>query len=286
MKKISYIFLAVLCSGACTRYVRLEPEPVDTGCMTTVVSNIESLLLGDDLRVWPSGAYIGVYGSEKGNNEKYVLRKADEGLNVAEFYGPNVKGDVISAYFPYDASYGGSADSMPVNLPVEQNHDSANSAGEQFLACCPAAYAFLSEGTMDFRYPFGMMKVCVALDETLYIDSISLTSAEGKIAGLGRIMPERGLVMGESSSAGVRLRCGGTASRNGTEVTEFHIVAAPGMYPLLTLTIDARDEEFPIVCVLRDVEIPRISAVDFRLASVVVRGDALSGFESRDVEFD
>lgn len=79
MKKITYIVLAALCSAACIRYVRTEPEPVGTEGITTVSSNIESLLLGDGQRVWPSGAYIGVYGSEQGSNEKYVLKRRTRG---------------------------------------------------------------------------------------------------------------------------------------------------------------------------------------------------------------
>jgi len=285
MKK--YLFMITLvCAMACTKYEPKPLDPIAVEGVTVISSDIESLLLGEDVRVWPEGAYVGVFGSTSGSNEKYILKRADAGLKSADFYGPNVKGTCISAYFPYDVSYAGSAESMPVTLAALQDYDSKCDAVKQFLKYSPTAYAFLSDGKMAFKYAFGMMRVRIELDETLTINSLTLESAGEKLAGIGQIEPKAGLVMGATATEEVILSCGGTPSRSGENVTDFYLTAVPGVYSELKLSIDVEGEEFPIVCILKDIEIPRISAANFRLASVVVKTSSLPGFESQVVEFD
>jgi len=285
MKKCLYIILLV-CSIACTKYETRPLDPIATEGVTVISSDIESILLGDDERVWPEGSYVGVFGSTSGSNEKYVLKRADAGLKNADFYGPNVKGTSISAYFPYDASYAGSAESMPVSLSSLQEYVAGNDAVGQFLKYSPAAFAFLSNGKMAFKYPFGALRVRIELEETLTINELTLECAEGKLAGLGQLEPKTGLVMSTTSSTSVALDCKGTLSRSGEKITDFYLVTVPGTYSELTLSINVEGEEFPIACILKDIEIPRISAANFRLASVIVKTGSLSGFESRIVEFD
>jgi len=285
MKKILFT-IALVCALSCTKYEKKSLDPIVVDGVTVISSDIESLLLGEDVRVWPEGAYVGVFGSTSGSNEKYILKRADAGYKTADFYGPNVKGTHISAYFPYNASYAGSAESMPVSLSASQDYDAALGVVAQFLKYSPTAYAFLSGGKMTFQYPFGMMRVRIELAETLTINELTLESETDKLAGLGQIEPVVGLVMSTSSSNEVVLDCGEATSRKGETVTDFYITAIPGVYSELKLSIDVEGEEFPIVCVLKDVEIPRVSAANFRLASVVVGTGQLAGFESQTVEFD
>ena len=102
MRKLHFIFILTMAAviAGCTVYKDKEYEPIDDNGCTIVEADIESLLIGDDSRVWPDGAAIGVYGSELGENEMYTIKDAGVGLNSASFYGPVVKGNV-SAYYPY-----------------------------------------------------------------------------------------------------------------------------------------------------------------------------------------
>ena len=68
MKKYRYIFILIAAAviAGCTVKKDKEYGPVDESGYTLVQADVESLLFGDDQRVWPEGAAIGVYGSEMG----------------------------------------------------------------------------------------------------------------------------------------------------------------------------------------------------------------------------
>ena len=82
MRKLHYMLIltvAAVISG-CTEQNEIDFEPTDNSGYTILEANIESLLFDSQERLWPEDAYIGVYGSEVGENERYSIKEAGVGL--------------------------------------------------------------------------------------------------------------------------------------------------------------------------------------------------------------
>ena len=77
---------------------------------------------------------IGVFGSEKGLNEKYTLKKAFDGKAAGEFYGPAVSGETIMAYYPYSATVNLYDGALPYVLSPVQSYSKEVSVLDHFLA--------------------------------------------------------------------------------------------------------------------------------------------------------
>ena len=276
-KRLSILTLLCLAAPCCTREVPADLPDVEPGLQTVLSADIESLLLGEERRTWPDGACIGVFGSDRGDNEKYLLRRADAGLSSALFYGPAVGGDVVAAYYPYRADYSAAAGEMNVQV---------DAASGQFLRYCPQAYAFLADGALKFRYPCGMLAVQLALDEDLTVLSVACSSASRALAGIGTVDAD-GLALADGALQEVVLSCGGgVPSRDAAgNITPFYLVLAPGCYDDLSVRI-ALDGEEPATFQTGRIEIPRVDASRFTLASVIVRGGGPEGFEPETVHFD
>ena len=286
MKKISIIAisLAVL-FPSCEKSGETTLPDVSQEGITVIPADLESLLLGDDERVWPEGAYLGVFGSEKGTNEKYVLKKAFEGLASAEFYGPLVAGETISAYYPWNDSYTGRATAMPVALSSGQAY-SELPAKDIFQQYCTMAFATMRAGRMRFFYPFGMLRLKVELDSALNVKEIVFSSSSRAAAGMGEVLPDGSLKMSGGASGVVTLDCGeGIPTEEGGVFHYYYLTLLPGDYPDAKLVIKAEGED-PIVCVLDGISIPRIDASAFTLASVVVSTEGPSGFVVNEQQFD
>lgn len=288
MKKILYIFpiaaLALLMS--CSKDDQKEVLPDINQDGTTVISaDIESLLLGQDNRVWPEGAYIGVFGSKKGTNEKYVMKQAGAGLQRAVFYGPLVAGETLAAYYPWSEGFSGRADSMPANLAAFQDYSEENPV-EIFQKYCPTAYACMNGGRMKFFYPFGMLRIRVELYESIKVQDITFSSLDKAVAGTGYIFPDGTLRMSSGAATSLSLNCGeGVDSIIGEEFTDFFLTLVPGTYDNARLIITAQGED-PIVCTLDGITIPRIDASNFTLAAVSVHSTGPEGFTINEQVFD
>lgn len=285
MNKFSLFLPALLVLAACVRQVHEELPPLSLDGRTTVDARIESLLLGNDSRVWPEGAALGVCGSISGVNEKYVLRKADENLVEAVFYGPKVAGEVCASY-PWDPSYTGSWGRMTAALDNRQAYSPSNGPKEQFLSYCPKAYGFESAGKLSFEYPFGVLSLKVALEEDLQVDGITLSSVTVPIAGTGIVTAE-GLQFGSGASHELELVFDHPVSirdHSGNPVP-FYIVMPPFEYPDLELSVRFSGEQ-PFVCKAGGVAVPRIDAASFSMLSMVIHSDGPEGFTPINVEFD
>ena len=240
MRKLHYMLIltvAAVISG-CTEQKEMDFEPIDNSGYTILEANIESLLFDSQERLWPEDAYIGVYGSEVGENERYSIKEAGVGLKNATFYGPLVKGNV-AAYYPYSPSYIGNADGMPVTLESEQVYDPEADAVAHFQAYTPRAYGYMQDGKINFVYPNGILHVSVETYETLVVKSITISSASSALAGLGVFGNDGALAMTETSQKAVVLDCGeGVPSRNGDDFTDFYIALVPGTYEDLEISIE------------------------------------------------
>ena len=284
MERIIYVMpiLAGLLLGSCQVQ---EREDVTQNGHTTIVCAIESLLLDSSERVWPEDARIGVYGSEQGDNEPYYLRKADSDLKEGEFYGPQVCGEKITAYYPYSVSYFGSAEAFPVSLnPVQEHQD--GDAVSSFLRHCPRAFAFIKDDVLRFEYPFGLVRFRVELVEKVEINKIVLSALSEPVAGSGKIT-SGGLIMENDSPVRAVLECGNASSQSADgNFVDFYLTVVPGVYQEITASFYLDGESQPLYCTASGFEVPRISAEDFVVASVIVKSSGPEGFISEKVEFD
>lgn len=285
MKKFLLSISAILVIAACVKKVPEELAPLSLDGRTTVEATIESLLLGEDSRVWPEGAAIGVCGSVSGVNEKYLLRKADASLSEALFYGPKVEGEV-SAYYPWNPSYTGSWGRMTAALDNRQVFAPAKGPKEQFLAYSPFAYGFEKEGKLCFGYPFGVLAIKVELEEDLLLERISLSSETLPFAGTGVVTPE-GIQFETGASHELELVFDEPVSirDNSGNPVPFYVVMPPFEYQDLELAFYFTGEQ-PFVCSAGVVAVPRIDAHSFSLLSMVISSDGPEGFTPVNVQFD
>lgn len=291
MRKLFYILVLTMIAvvTGCTEVVTVEKEfdPVDNSGYTLLQADLETLLIENEARVWPEDAYIGVYGSEQGENERYTIKDQSAGLASALFYGPVVKG-MIAAYYPYDPSYIGNAEGMPVVLDSEQEYNKEYDALTQFLKYTPRAYGYMQNDKLGFIYPNGLLHVNVKTYEVLNIKGITITSASSKLAGLGVLRYDGTTEMTESASQKVSLDCSeGVLSKDGEGAyADFYLVVVPGTYEDLEITIELEGEE-PLVRPMPSIEVKRVSAEDFAVTSVTVTtSGGPADFTEIPVEFE
>lgn len=288
MRKLHYMLILTMAAviSGCTEQKEMDFEPINNSGYTILEANIESLLFDSQERMWPEDAYIGVYGSEMGENERYSIKEAGVGLKSATFYGPLVKGNV-AAYYPYSPSYIGNADGMPVTLESEQTYNPEADAVAHFQAYTPRAYGYMQDGKINFVYPNGILYVSVETYETLVVKSITISSASSALAGLGIFGKDGVLSMTETSQKAVVLDCGeGVLSRNGDDFTDFYMTLVPGTYEDLEISIEL-DGEAPFGRMLPPIEVKRVSTADFAIASVnITAAGGPDDFIDTPVEFE
>lgn len=254
---------------------------VETEGHTVFTADMQALLLGQDEQfVWEKGDYIGVFGSKRGNNEKYILKKAGYETASAEFYGPNVSGETIGAYYPYSGGFKFDGGVFSVNLAARQQFVSENDAVRQFLEYSPHAFAFYEgDSRMVFSYPMGMLLVRLDLEEVLTVKSLTLSVPGGALAGGGTVSRGSGLKMGASAVSSVVLDCAeGVASKEGDLVRDFMIVLPPAMYADAALTLEIEGEK-PYRYNISGLEIKKVTGKEFPVTAVTVAAGSVEGFE-------
>lgn len=294
MKTIKLLFILIVTSviTGCTVTKEKEFAPVDESGYTLVETDFKALLFSEEDMVWPEGAAIGVYGTEMGYNEPYTIKKAGVGRGEASFYGPLVKGQ-IAAYYPYDSSYIGDADAMPMNLEADQAYDADLKA--MYLKYNPTAFAHLSYGKMDFYYPTGLLCLNLGFPEAETVKKLRLDSQTTGLSGLGVVKGDGTAHMTESASRYVTLDCGeGLATMGEDDVlTAFPVVLLPGTYDDLQVSVYLEGSEQPFVCKLPEVVIEKInaSANQMQLTTITVTlsrdgEEGPDGFVEEEVEFE
>lgn len=284
--KLIALSLVVAAFSGCTEKKEMEFSPVDQNGYTLICADIESLLMMEDVRVWPEDAAIGVYGSEKGNNEYYTIKNAGVGYVSAEFYGPLVEGEV-AAYYPYDPSYVASVDAMPVTIEDKQVFDPQLDAVANYLAYTPQAFGYMGGGKINFVYPNAALSVTFEGDEPVYITDIALISETQHIVGLAVFRADGSLDMTNNSFNTVVLDCGeGTPSIANGKPTEFNLVLAPGTYSDMRLEIGFRGSEKKFICAVPEITLERVTAEGFRVSSMKIHISSPDGFDEVEVEFD
>ena len=223
---------------------------------------------------------IGVFGSEKGTNEKYTLKKAFDGKAAGEFYGPVVSGEKIMAYYPYTEGMNLYDGTLPYTISPAQSYSQNVSVLDHFLAYSEYAYAFAqNDNKLRFGYVSGLLAVEVAFVEAVTITSIELISAEANISGVGKVHSDMTASIGESGSKHLKVDFGdGIISKDGVKSSIYRVVLSAGNYENLKLSLNTV-EMGEIVCELDPFTIERISSGDYKVTELVVKVGALGGFE-------
>lgn len=279
------LIMAVAMTG-CAEKKFMEFPPVDDSGHTLICADIVSLLFMEGKSVWPEDAAIGVYGSEKGDNEYYIIKNAGIGYNSASFYGPLVEGQ-ITAYYPYSSSYVGNVDAMPVTIEKDQVYNPEADAVEQYHEYTPQAFGYMHDDKIDFVYPNGVLSVSFEGNEPLYITDITLLSDVHTLSGLAVFRADGSLDMTNNSFNNVTLDCGeGIPSIIDGKETIFYMVLAPGTYSDLRFSIGFKGNDKKFICTVPEITIERITAEGFKVTSLKIATTIPDGFYEEDVEFD
>jgi hypothetical protein len=232
---------------------------------------------------WQEGDMFGVYGSEKGTNERYVVTKASAGKSdPAEIYGPVVKGNRFMAYFPYNPEYvGGSADALPMMLEPSQKYDSDMMT--QYWGYVPMAAGSLGEdGVFHLVYPLGIFSVEIDLDKQWTVQRMTLESKTKPLSGEVAIMEGGAISFTYGSSKSVVLDCG----EDGVSIAEakYHFVVPPGTYPAkdLTLYVQTAEEGLKTIPLAEEVVVRRFEMAEYMVQSIVLGSSDLPGFTEQD----
>lgn len=278
-----YTVLAVLSSVcllvSCSESKDIFDVPHDG--YTLFKANFEDIDLAGEKSsyVWKMEKGIGVFGSESGVNEKYVLKKACEGKAEGEFYGSRVSGDGIMAYYPYDEKFTLHDGYMTYTLPDRQIYSSDDTILGQFDKYAGYAYAFKDlENGLKFRYASGLLSIMMDLSETVTLTHILLSCSTKNLAGVGKLAEDMSLsfAAGGLNKVEVEFSDEALSKRNDT-MTAFPVVLPAGTYHELTLVVKTAERN-DIMVTLDSLDIVRVTADDFIVTEVVVGTDPLGGY--------
>ncbi len=286
MKKYRNIFILIAASviAGCTETRDMEFDPIDTSVYTLV--NADFKTFSDELHQWEADEAIGIFGSESGNNERYVIKEAGIGHTQASFYGPMVKGE-IAGYWPYDHSYVAKADAMPFSLVNQQAyHEDAAKMLEDYSE---KAFAYMTEGKkMEFYYPNSVLTLAFDFPEAVTVKGLRVESATSGLAGLGTVGSDGKVAAAESASRSVELSFEQLLLSETEEgLTEYSLIMMAGFYEDLKVVLEIVEDDMPIVWNLPKLELKRISVSDFKAETVMLKPSAgPDGFVEKDVVFD
>lgn len=290
MKKIIATFVSAACLVmSCTPQETGDIFDVPQNGYTLFETDFENLTIGGTTAdmIWEKELGVGVFGSTKGNNVKYTLKNAFDGKAVGEYYGPEVSGESISAYYPYSGDYALFDGKMMYALSNQQVFDGRATVLEQFTKYAGYAYAFRKDGNkLNFQYASGVMSVEVRLSKVETIRSITLVSAS-PIAGIGKVDSDMTVTLSESASKLIVLDCPeGVVSKVDDVYTKFPIVLPAGVYSDVSLVLTLADGT-EIASELDRVEIERITASAQEVKEIVVSTGGLGSFDVEgDLEFE
>lgn len=288
MKKTIITFVSAVCLIlSCSPQDRADIFDVPQEGYTLFETDFEDLTIAGATAemIWEKS--IGVYGSSMGSNERYILKKAFVGKAVGEYYGPEVSGENISAYYPYSEDYALFDGKMMYSLSNLQTFDGSATPLEQFGRYAGYAYAFRQDGNrLRFGYASGVMAVEVHLSNAETVRFISLVS-DSPLAGTGMVDSSMTVTLSASTAKSIVLDCGeGVVSKVDDVHTQFPIVMPAGTYSDVSLVLNLADGT-EIVSEIGTVEIERVTASGQQVKEVVISTGGLGGFEIEgDLEFE
>lgn len=282
MRKNIFVVCAMLCALSCTKHSDPSKD-INLEGYTMVQAATEEIMVLQDVPyadVWSQGDCIGVFGDQSGENVCYTLRRDDDQKESGRFYGPLVKGG-LTAYYPYNSNSVMTDGYLPFELESLQSFNPDASAREAFLGCSNITVASLeSDGKMHFGYPLGIIAFRFLFDETINVQSMSLSSQQ---ALSGRLYADSKCDVkgGTLSAKAISLDFGGALvpSREGQQCRPFYFVVPPASYPAKSLSLEIVTDTETMHILLKAVDVPRVNGADFEVTTVEVNASDLPGFE-------
>ncbi len=280
MKKFLSILIlpfAFACSQAGREYFPGNP----TGELTALEADFSALAFVKDAR-WAAGDCIGLWGSDKGANEKWMLKRAGDGQPTGVFYGPSVSGASVQACYPWSEDVTLQSGAFPFLLSPEQNYSATETVEDFYLKQNPYAYAFLSDGRLSFNWPAGVLTVSFDFVASETVEEIQLSSRTKPLSG-PCLMDNSGEARFVSDQGKTLvLKCNGIASVDPQgKAVPFPMLLLPGRYEglnLLVLTQESGLAEYP----LEAFDIHRPSAAGINLTSLALSVTGLDSFTQTD----
>lgn len=177
MKRLLVLFAVILVSAGCGGLDLPEDPKVPQATCFEVSAQISSL---SGEFIWSEGRAIGVYGSEKGSNAKYVAYNEYHGQSgLVRLYGEEVDGELV-AYFPYrEEGYEAVAQGLCPYLPVQQYCSSASDHYARNIVLASKAY----DGKFSFQHKAGLIRFTVNIDREGEVKSVRLVSGVNALCG-------------------------------------------------------------------------------------------------------
>lgn len=178
MKKLYMILTIAAMAAGCGGRLDLPEDPqVPQAARFEISAQVASL---SDAYVWKEGSAVGVYGSLKGENAKYVPYNDQFGkTGLVGLYGVEVDGDVY-AYFPYKPE--GYVAVAQGRCPYSSVQQYRSSAAAHYSANA-VLVAAEKDGLLDFVHRAGLVRFEVNVDVAGEIKSIRLSSALNALCG-------------------------------------------------------------------------------------------------------
>ena len=178
MKRLFTIIAITWVVASCGGKIDLPDDPqVSQSGRYEFTAQVASL---DDPLVWNEGKSVGVYGSVKGQNSKYVPYSQFYGQSgQVKLYGEAVDGDII-AYFPYTAE--GYAAVSEGKCPYRSVQNYYPSAAEHYAANV-VLVAKEDNGNFDFVHRAGLIHFEVNVDFDGEVKGVQLVSGLNALSG-------------------------------------------------------------------------------------------------------
>ena len=204
MKRLFTIIAITWAAVSCGNKLSLPEDPqVPQSGRYEFSAQVASL---SDALVWTEGKAMGVYGTVKGVNAKYVPYNEFHGKSgLVKLYGAEVDGDLV-AYFPYSEE--GHAAVAEAKCPYKSVQQYFSTAAEHYTGNVVLA-ARESDGMFDFVHKAGLIRFEVDVDFDGEVKGVQLVSglnvlsgnfpleADGEISDAENVVTVRG--MGKTS---------------------------------------------------------------------------------------
>lgn len=178
MKKLYMILTVAVIASGCYGRLDLPADPqVPESMRYEISAQVASL---SDAYLWKEGSAVGVYGSVKGENAKYVPYSTYIGkTGLVGLYGAEVDGDIY-AYFPYNpVGYAAVAEGRCPYSPIQQYRTSA----AEHYATNVVLVAAEESGALDFVHRAGLVHFSVDVDVEGEVKGVMLSSALASLSG-------------------------------------------------------------------------------------------------------
>lgn len=222
MKKILILFSTAVLLASCSAKSLLKPDPEVSESGTVSVS---ATISAD--HVWSGNDAVGIYGSLKGVNAKFVPLSSCFGKGgQATLYGSAVDGELVG-YYPY--SYGGVPTLTKGFVVLPQIQKYCRDAFSQITGNT-VAVARGKDGILDMEYLVGVVHFKVSAKFSGEVKSVTLSSISDVLSGEMSIDDGS---MSESGPGSVSVR--GIGRREGE--FDLWVMLPCGIYSGLELTI-------------------------------------------------